>query len=200
VRRILFFALVLTVAATAATAEDNLAWSVSLFTGANFPVTPESFTDVWMTGFTAGAGAAVKVHPKVAITGSVDYSRMGFDSGVLTRSSPDATIDGDGDASVIYASVGAKVYPVGETNREVRPYIVGGLGIYRLSASEVSAYNAEFRVIGSLLERDENTLGLHVGAGVDLWTLCVEATYLYAFTEDEGTGHVPVRVGIVIDI
>jgi len=166
-----------------------------------FPTTPESFTDGWSAvGFGGGVGIGIELLPIVVVTANFNFTRVGLDEeGSLPLGISPDTVSVDGGAiNVLYVWAGGKLYLMEEGS--ARPYVVGGLGYYRLSASDLDITSSG--VTQTFEFESESVLGANAGIGVDVavgdaMNVFFEGQYQIGFTEEESTGHVPVRVGLV---
>ncbi len=171
-------------------------------TGLGIPSSPETFSDQWSMGFTVGAGYGVALSPVLSIQGNVDYTRFSFDSqGFLSDLGLGGTgIEIDGAAATIITVMGNLKAGL-QTEGNLTPYAVGGLGLFRISAGDVkvSGLGASTSAEGE----SEMRLGLGLGVGVDVaftpqYGLFLEGRYTVGFTEDNSTSFFPLRAGLSI--
>ncbi len=91
-----------------------------------------------------------------AVRGEVLYSHAKYTDDFL--SDVGATAGDDLSSGVVYAGASA-LYSTGRGNARTAPYLIGGLGLYRLSATLKDDSNAS-------VSRSENGFGFNGGAGV----------------------------------
>jgi hypothetical protein len=142
------------------------------------------FKDGWSPGFALGATVGFTATPVVTIEGGVEYARFGLD----VPSEISDSVDG-GALSIFYVSGGFR-FTAGSA--ETRPSLLGGLGFYRVSASDATA--------GSLTieGHSENAAGIHFGAGLGSGRFPLDELYRIGFTEGESTGDFVVRAGLAL--
>ena len=152
--------------------------------GATVPL--GDFGDVTKTGWHAGAlaqwtGAAFPL----GIRGEVVYHSLGSESGTFE----------DVDFNILTATVnGVFMFPMSGVNT-VRPYIIGGGGLYRVGCSDCGDLDSE------------NKGGINVGAGIEVplsgFTSIIEARWHMIFdsddtlADDSNTTFVPISVGLL---
>ena len=155
-----------------------------IIAGASVPL--GDFGDAVKTGWHAGAlaqwnGAAFPL----GIRGEVVYHSLGSESGTFE----------DVDFNIITATVnGVFMFPMTEP-ATVRPYIIGGGGLYRVGCSDCGDLDSE------------NKGGINVGAGIEVplsgFTSIIEARWHMIFdsedtiADDSNTTFVPISVGLL---
>lgn len=164
--------------------------------GLAVPFSPDAFTDGWKTGLSGNFGVGVELTPTLTLIGSFDYNRFGLDDDYFTEGIPGVNIDG-GVASIMYFSGALRIKPV-PTPSNVQFYVLAGLGFYRVAMDDVtiSGYGEYIPLPGD----EENALGVHFGAGLEISNFFVETMYISGFTEDDATGHFPIRAGVMVDL
>ena len=102
---------------------------------------------------------------------------------------------GGGSADVhanIFGVTGNLIIGTPATPGSVRPYFIGGAGIYNVKA--------EAKVANSTVSSSDTKFGLNVGAGLDLplsgIAAFAEARYHIVFTDGGNTAFVPIVVGV----
>lgn len=153
--------------------------TVGLGGGATVPV--GDFAEDVKTGW--NGLAFLQYHPvggPWAVRAEAGYHRAGYTDDFLTDVG--AATGDDLSNAVTQVGVGA-LYLAGEGGRSTSPYLVGGLGLYRLTASLRGAG-------GVSLTDSENGFGFNGGAGVRFGgstALFVEARFhQFSITSDEG--------------
>jgi opacity protein-like surface antigen len=136
-------------------------------------------------------GGLIEYKPQsvpVNLRGEITYHRNGLKEGFF-ESIPGAG-NVDGNFSMINF-VGNAVIPFGDAASTARPYVIGGLGLYRLKAS------AEFS--GVDISDTQTKFGLNVGGGfifnLSGFETFVEARFHSVFTEDSNTNFIPISFG-----
>ena len=119
----------------------------------------------------------------VSWRGEIAYNRNGL---------KDTGIDGvDGNFSM-FNIVGNAVMPFGDKAASVRPYAIGGLGIYRVKAS------AEFD--GVTASQSDTKMGLNAGAGLSFhlsgFESFVETRFNSVFADGSNMNFMPFTFGI----
>lgn len=152
------------------------------------PLNPEAFKDGWKMGFGGGAGVRYSITPVIGLVGEFDYHFFGLDA-------PSGSDLSGADASIIYASGGIKLRPMGNSENAWQPILLAGGGFYHLKTTDLKQGGANIGGGG-----DESTFGAHVGGGIEFIDAFVEAVYIIGFTEGESTGHVAFRIGYGINL
>jgi opacity protein-like surface antigen len=137
-------------------------------------------------------GGLIEYKPQsvpVNLRGEVTYNRNGLKSDFFAGENP--VFDNvDGNFSMINF-IGNAVFPIGDAASSARPYVIGGLGIYRLKAA------AEFQ--GLEISDTHTKFGINVGGGVTFnlsgFETFVEARFHSVFTEDSNTNFIPISFG-----
>jgi hypothetical protein len=175
VRQFLVAAGAVVLSASAVSAQSMVKpFSFGISGGATMPT--GEFGDVASTGYNVGGLLEVK-----AATTPLSFRIEGGYQSFNWQN------DVDGNTNVISA-IGNVAYrlPVGTM---VRPYVIGGAGMYSLTSE-----------IGSLKSDRENKLGVNGGAGIELplsgLSTFIEARYHSVFTENQNLNIFPVSVGI----
>jgi opacity protein-like surface antigen len=169
-------------------------WSIGAVAGASIPT--GTLGDVVATGFNvAGQVEYRRPASPLAVRLEVDYHRFGLKD-ELRELFFEAGGAVNANLNVLGGAVNA-VYTFPVTT-PVRPYVLGGLGVYRLSGSfDVSGFEGELDE-----ESDSGSatrLGANVGAGIELplsgITAFAEVRYL-TIRASEAANLVPLRVGV----
>lgn len=142
------------------------------------------------TGFNVGAfvGFMPAALP-FGVRAEVGYDRFGIDVGEVP-----AGVDFDGDWSFLHGTVNAIVAV--PTQGGVRPYLIGGVGIYQAKAS----FEGSDGETSESFSESDTKFGVNGGAGLRfaLGTLStfVEARYHAVFLEGERASYVPISFGV----
>ena len=191
IRAIVAGAAGLLLSATAVGAQDAAGtrpFDIGLLGGATIPL--GDFADGAETGFHVGGflGFRLSQTSPLKLRAEVAFNRFGLKSEFLDDE--DIEVEIDGNASVL-AVTGNAVYMAGGEG-QARPYLMGGLGMYRLSVS-AEAFGFDF-------SESETKFGFNAGAGVEFplsgFTSFVEARFHSVSTEDGSTNFVPISFGI----
>lgn len=118
----------------------------------------------------------------VSWRGEIAYNRNGL---------KDTGIDGlDGNFSMLNL-VGNAVMPLGNKASSIRPYVIGGMGIYRVKAS------AEFD--GVTASQSDTKMGLNAGGGLSFhlsgFETFVETRFNSVFTDGSNMNFMPLTFG-----
>jgi len=147
-------------------------------------------------GFTVvGSIGFKRVSSPIGFRVEAQYTRLGLDE--------DMRFGGGGAPEVADGHVGilsgtGNLVLAAPVARVLRPYLIGGLGIYRLS-SEIG-HNGSVSNNPYTPSRSETSFGLNGGAGLELAVgklrTFVEARLHSVFTEGEQANFVPVTIGV----
>ena len=135
-------------------------------------------------------GGLIEYKPEsfpVNLRGEITYHRNGLKSDYFSGSGfPNA----DGNFSMINF-LGNAVIPFGDAASSARPYVIGGLGLYRLKASASLA--------GVDISTTDTKFGINVGGGFTFnlsgFETFVEARFHSVFTENSNTNFIPLSFG-----
>lgn len=198
VRQVLFI-LILCSASTVAQE-----WSPLSFTaagGVSLPTKPQAFADYWSLGFNGGAGIGYSVGRAWTLTAGLEYNRFAFDEEQFLRALgyEDAGLHTEGGAASILTLTGGIKYALIPRNDTESPYLIGMLGYFRVSSSEITVSDDQSSV--TFPGNSENALVLLFGAGIDIpsssnLNLFLEGKIGIAFTKTETTTFVPFKVGV----
>ena len=166
-----------TALAQGTTNESSRPFKFGAALGASLPM--GDFGDVAETGFHVGAlGEFARTSWPVLLRGEITYHRNGFK-------------DYDGNASVL-SFVPNIVFPFGTATSTARPYLIGGLGLHRVSLN--------LEVPGSEDESESETkFGFNVGAGFNFnlagFETFIETRWHSVSTSESKTNFVPLSFG-----
>jgi len=195
----LFCAALLLVTAPAAKAETVYKPKIVVHGDVSIPVEPSEFSDGFSVGLGGGIGIAFPLASRFAIVADVDYKVFGIDEAGFRQAHgipPGVSLTGD-QLQALYASLAIKIDLVTAPS-QVRPYLIGGGGYFRLNPEAFAADGT------SLGFESENTLGAHGGGGLEIvlapyLILFLDAVYVVGFTESEHTSYVSIRPGVAFD-
>lgn len=144
------------------------------------------------TGFTiAGSVGIMPVNSPVSYRLEVQYTRFGLDpQGRYGGGGAPETADGHLSS---LSGIGNVVLVVPIASR-IRPYLIGGAGVYRLTSDIIQEPNSTYGPNGV------TKFGLNGGAGVELafgpLRTFVEARYHNAFSSGSDVSFIPVTIGM----
>ena len=202
--RVYLSALSVAVCVAGAQASAQSVTTIYVSGGASIPISPELFSDFWNPGYNIGGGVSRSLGStgRLALQGFVDYSTHSMDE--------DALLSGAGVAGAAVTTSGGSVnfITVSENLRlmlsapesKTRPYLMGGAGIFRASASDLTVTGGGMSVTQGF-DESETKFGLGFGAGLDIGLnarsgVFVEARYSIGLTAPEATHFLPIRIGI----
>jgi hypothetical protein len=138
------------------------------------------FGDGFDTGFHIGAlGEFARPTWPVTIRGEITYHRHGAS-------------DFDGNASIL-SFIPNVVFPLGDPAATARPYLIGGLGLHRVSI------DLDFDIPGVDDSASDTEFGFNVGGGFTFnlsgFETFVEARFHSIFTEGSSTNFIPLSFG-----
>lgn len=145
--------------------------------GASIPI--GDFSDAAETGFHIGAlGEFAQATWPFALRGEITYHRHGVK-------------DVDGDASVL-SFIPNLVFPFGDPAATARPYIIGGVGVHRVSI------DLEIPGFGDASD-SETKFGFNVGGGINFnlagFDTFIEARFHSVLTSGSSTNFIPLSFG-----
>jgi opacity protein-like surface antigen len=126
------------------------------------------------------------------------YTSFGLDEERRIEIGGDAPVIADGHVNVLNGT--ANVVLAVSAARHVRPYLIGGLGVYRLS-SDIGYTTPEGRFsVNSAPSPSETKLGLNGGVGIELVVASlrtfVEARFHSVYAEGDKANLVPITFGM----
>lgn len=126
------------------------------------------------------------------------YTRLGLSGDRRVELGGDVPVIADGNASILDATANVVLAMPG-ANR-VRPYLIGGAGVYQLSSDVGYRDMAGRALVNSAPSESETKFGLNGGAGLDVaigsLRTFVEARAHRVFTRGERANFVPITVGL----
>ena len=165
--------------------------------GANLPA--ERYADGAKPGVVGNLFAELRLGAPLALRASLLWSRSDIDNPLIRPANTDAlppVAQGDvtGDVNLLGASADLRL-DLGRSM--IRPYVVGGVGVYRRRvAQDIAGAAEEFRS----LRRTDTDVGYNGGGGLKLAmgvaSVFAEARYYSVRTTPDRTNFVPVMVGL----
>lgn len=163
--------------------------------------------DLYGTGFTVGGGMEWSWVEPFSLQAELDYHRMFFDEGALLDAVgvPDFLVEAEGGALNMVTLLGVLKYHLLGPDRQVRPYLLGGLGYRLLNASDLVVRDVlgieEERIEGGTDNGVAGVLGaglrIPVGDGVALFG---EGRWLIGWDLEESLdldeSYLPLRAGV----
>jgi len=163
-------------------------WKIGGALGGTIPL--GDFSDGADLGWHLGGLIEYK-QPSIPVTwrGEITYHRNGLKEDFFGDEIPGiGNIDGN---FSMFNFVANALYPFGDPASTARPFIIGGLGLYRLKAT------AEFNDID--ISDSETKFGLNLGGGFNFalsgFETFVELRYHTVFTKDSNTNFIPISFG-----
>lgn len=194
--------LVLCAFAGSAQAQGTRKLTVNFGLGPAFPISPEGFTDLWNAGPTVGTGISYALTPVLAAMVILDFGMFTLNENKALRQSGFTIGDIAGGRITILSGTANLKATVLPDATGIRPYVFGGVGIYRMSVGDAGLrFNGEPYDIGFVVPESETTQMLQVGLGLDIPAggkveLFIEGRYVIGFTEGDSRTTIPVRFGI----
>jgi len=163
-------------------------WTIGGALGGTIPL--GDFSDGADLGWHLGGLFEYK-QPSLPVTwrGELTYHRNGLKDDYFSGQIPGVgNLDGNFSMFNVIANA---LYPFGEAAATTRPYIIGGLGVYKLKAT------ASYQDID--ISSSQTKFGVNVGGGVTFrlsgFETFVEARFHSVFTEDGSTNFIPLSFG-----
>jgi hypothetical protein len=162
--------------------------------GATVPL--GDFADIVNPGFNVDGILTLRVPTlPVSFRAEVGYQRFGIKDETLgTDLPPGATLSGNAYA---WQGVANVVYTFATRTALVRPYLIGGVGYYRLGEEYKATLGSESQ---TLKPDPTNKFGVNGGVGLELplgaFTGFAEARFHRIFTERTDTDLLPLRIGV----
>lgn len=149
------------------------------------------------TGFTLGASLGVKsVNMPMSFRFEATYARFGADEVRFTDE--DGSLSADGHIGFL-GGIANAILPI-PTASTIRPYFIGGLGVFRVTAKAKVAFSGSGGSVSASESESQTKLGLNGGMGVEFPVRSVrafaEARFHSVFTEDENANFIPLTVGV----
>ena len=170
---------------------------IGIAAGQNIPAA--DYGDAAETGLVLNGFVELRTASALGLRASLFWSRSDIDNPLIREQDGVTLPDGSdydvrGDVDLVGASADVTL---GASSGVIRPYVVGGLGVYRRRVSQdVDGAIAEFQS----LRRSETDVGYNGGVGVRLalggLAAFAEARYYSVATTPERTNFVPITVGI----
>lgn len=180
----------------AAAAAQGPGIGLGIAAGQNIPTA--DYADAAQAGLVLNGFLELRTGSALGLRGSLFWSRSDMDNPLIRDNGgvtlPDGDYDVRGDVDLIGASADVTL---GMTSGVLRPYVVGGVGVYRRRVSQdVEGAVEEFRN----LRESETDIGFNGGLGLRLAFagigLFAEARYYSVSSEPERTNFVPITVGV----
>ena len=201
-RKIIFNIFLLLVTAVNVFAQEPNKVELYGNSGISFPAGPDEFSDYWKMGFNLGGGIGYPLTPNFVLIGYFDFNSFKFDDDAFLE---DYGLGGSGlsvsggEASVITLSGNLKIN-LQTSSSQARPYLIGGIGLFKLSVSDMTIYD-RFGGFAKTEGDSETAFSVLLGAGIDFavgerMDLFFEGKYAIGFTEDESTQVLPIKLGL----
>jgi len=163
-------------------------WKIGGALGATIPL--GDFSDGADLGWHLGGLFEYK-QPSFPVTwrGELTYHRNGLKDDYFSSQIPQVgNLSGN---FSMFNFVANAVYPFGDKAKTARPYIIGGLGLYKLKAT--ASYQ------GIDISDSQTKFGINVGGGFEFalsgFDTFVEARFHSVFTDNSSTNFIPISFG-----
>ena len=163
-------------------------WKVGGALGGTIPL--GNFSDGADLGWHLGGLFEYK-QPSLPVTwrGELTYHRNGLKNDYFSGQIPGiGNLDGN---FSMFSFIANALYPFGEAAATTRPYIIGGLGLYKAKAT------ASYQAID--ISSSQTKFGVNVGGGVSFhlsgFETFVEARFHSVFTDNNSTNFIPISFG-----
>lgn len=163
--------------------------------GMSMPLSPDGFKDMQKTGYHGMVGIGFNVMPALQVVGKAEYHSLAADHSIysLMLSTAESDISG-GTFTPLMFGADAR-YSFSLPAAPVTPFVLGGLGMARLSFSDV-----EFTG-GTMMFESQTKMYWNVGGGFEFKagpsaSLFVEARYVSIATDGDSIGMLPISLGI----
>jgi opacity protein-like surface antigen len=184
-------------------AQDARKIQIILSGGISIPSSPTEFTDYWNLGFNGGGGIGYIFSPNFSANAYFDFNTMSLNEDKFLNdlgAPPGVSIEG-GSINVITVMANVKGNLITKP-KSVSPYFKAGIGLFSLSATDVTvSYQGQSQTVS--VDASEEALGIIFGGGIDFPVsptvlVFVEGNYCVGFTEDESTSFIPIKGGVII--
>lgn len=150
-------------------------------------------------GFTvAGAVRIRPVNSPVSLRVEVQYARFGLDPQDRIELGGEAPVIADGHASILDGTANA-LLALPAASR-VHPYLIGGVGAYRLSSDIGYTYVGGHALLNGAPSPSQTKFGLNGGAGLDFSIGAlhsfVEARFHSVFIQGRNVNFIPITLGV----
>jgi opacity protein-like surface antigen len=191
-KKLLLTTAVLLTFSVGATAQVSTPVSVYLGGALSMPSSAD-FNTGWKMGYHGLAGVGYKLAPSFQVAGKVEYHNFFFDLGDFVG------LDG-GDTKVWMYGLDGR-YSVGLPAFPLKPFLVAGTGIARLSWSEFEGTSLIAAALNTSVPDPVNKVYFNFGGGLELKTipsfsLFVQARYVTVATDGEKISFVPMSLGV----
>ena len=221
-KRLSWFFVLLLLAMTTLTAQQNSGIEASVSSGLVFPSSPMTFANYWSMQYGGGLQVGVPLSQSITLFGSVEHyqfklNQQGIREGFNTDYMRDiwifqsVSLNPSADpSSVTTVSANVRVVP-SRLSGLVSPYFIGGVGVMRFSLSEIKlpatsvlsingsgiSMTAQQTITGGV----ETSAFFQFGMGFDvqltrLFGMFIEARYASGLNSGLRTTYVPVSGGI----
>lgn len=201
-KKLILVALFVFASATLSSAQVSVPSPFSLYaSGAiSVPTSPSTFKEIYKTGLHGSIGVGFKLAPNFQAIGKIEYHQFKLDGDGFA----DATgITGvtDGTNRMLMFGVDGR-FSLGLPAAPIKPFILGGIGIARLSQTEYSGTNTlATSTLNSFLPASQSKVYFNIGGGADLasgpaFSLFAQIRYVSIATSDGSSAFIPISLGI----
>ncbi|UCD64946.1 MAG: outer membrane beta-barrel protein [Candidatus Zixiibacteriota bacterium] len=161
--------------------------------GLSFGSAPQEFTDFHKEGYHLAAAIGFNAMPLLQVVGRVEYHSFSKD---LDEFMPDVDDLTGGTRRLLMFGVEGRL-KAGIPTAPIRPYLLGGIGLARLSESDFKT--AAFIILDEY--EDETDFFFHAGGGLEfkamvMFNLFVEGRYVNIKQTGDNLVFIPISVGL----
>jgi opacity protein-like surface antigen len=179
-------------------------WVIS--SGVTFPMSPDSFSDRWKSGYHLEGGIlySLNLEQRIMIKATASYQKLTPNTNSfltdLGISNPNNRINlQSGSGSIWSLACNLKITPRW-TEGFLIPYALGGPSLMRVHQDVT--YISQGATQSQQFKQTTTDIGLSLGVGIDFdlpntITLFFESQYTMVFTQEAGPRFIPIRLGIL---
>jgi len=179
--------------------------SLLVSSGVSIPSDPANFAEVRKPGFIVGGGISYPLFSQFLLSVEINYNSFPLNGAKLLSKEgypdTDPTIHAEeGLQSIVTFSSDMK-YLIVPGKTAVAPYVVGGIGVMNLSASDANIIQVKTSSfsLATIKYNDAFAFYSSLGAGIEVSGgepgLFIEARYCAGFVKSSTTYFIPVRIG-----
>jgi opacity protein-like surface antigen len=185
-----------------ARAEDEGARREVYFgTGISFPVYPETFSNVWNTGYNFGGGLFTSISSIAQFGVGIEYNNFAYDIKrvyALYGLNANGVAASGGSASIILVSPMIKIR-FSRARDRISGYALLGIGYFHVSTGDLTIDQGNN--VYTLSGDSHSAVAVHLGIGVDVPVndqlgILFQGEFINGFTDVQATQYIPVRAGM----
>lgn len=173
---------------------------ISLYVGGaiSIPNGPDEFKDNYKNGYHGFAGLGYKLAPNFQAVGKIELNRFPLDVGSIP-SFVGEDITGGNNNMLMFGLDGR--YSFGLPAAPLKPFIIGGGGLARLSATSLEGTSDLIASLNEYQPDSQTKVYFNVGAGVELkagpmWQLFAQVRYVSVATDGDPASFIPFSLGL----